>query len=239
MKNSLILLSILSLAHGLISAEDRPNIVLIISDDQAWMDYSFMGHEHIQTPRLDRLAAESATFKRGYVPTALCRPALMTLATGLYTHQNRTSGNDPADTEQNAAHVKAEGKTAKELLISHIDELPTLPRFLGEAGYLSHQSGKWWEGSYKRGGFTHGMTRGYPKPRGRHGDDGLKIGREGLDPVFDFIDEAHNQKKAILCLVCPVSASYTPHATRALVRQIQRVGGQRIRRQVLRHVRVV
>ena len=107
MKNSLILFSILTLPHGIISAEDRPNIVLIISDDQAWTDYSFMGHEHIQTPRLDRLAAESAIFRRGYVPTALCRPALMTLATGLYTHQNRTSGNDPADTEQNAAHVKA------------------------------------------------------------------------------------------------------------------------------------
>ena len=210
MKNSLILFSFLTLAHGIISAEDRPNIVLIISDDQAWTDYSFMGHEHIQTPRLDRLAAESATFRRGYVPTALCRPALMTLATGLYTHQNRTSGNDPADTEQNAAHVKAEGKTAKELLISHIDELPTLPRLLGEAGYLSHQSGKWWEGSYQRGGFTHGMTRGYPKPRGRHGDDGLKIGREGLDPVFDFIDEAQKQKKPFFVWYAPF-LPHTPH----------------------------
>ena len=74
MKNSLILFSIVALSHSFISAEDRPNIVLIISDDQAWTDYSFMGHEHIHTPRLDRLAAESATFKRGYVPTALCRP---------------------------------------------------------------------------------------------------------------------------------------------------------------------
>ena len=210
MKNSLILFCILFPAHGLVSAEDRPNIVLIISDDQAWMDYSFMGHEYIQTPRLDRLAAESATFKRGYVPTALCRPALMTLATGLYTHQNRTSGNDPADTEQNTAHVKAEGKTAKELLISHIDELPTLPRLLGEAGYLSHQSGKWWEGSYQRGGFTHGMTRGYPKPRGRHGDDGLKIGREGLDPIFDFIDGAQMQKKPFFVWYAPF-LPHTPH----------------------------
>ncbi|MFW6277760.1 MAG: hypothetical protein ACOC1J_03730, partial [Prolixibacteraceae bacterium] len=34
---------------------ERPNIVLIISDDQSWTDYSFMGHEHIQTLRIDQL----------------------------------------------------------------------------------------------------------------------------------------------------------------------------------------
>ena len=49
-------------------------------------------------------------------------------------------------------------------MISHIDKHPTLPRMLGKKGYLSHQSGKWWEGNYKRGGFTHGMTRGFPQP---------------------------------------------------------------------------
>jgi len=74
----------------------RPNIVLIISDDHAWTDYGFMGHPQIETPNLDKLAAGSAVFTRGYVPTALCRPALATLATGLYAHQHRISGNAPA-----------------------------------------------------------------------------------------------------------------------------------------------
>jgi arylsulfatase A-like enzyme len=73
-----------------------PNIVYIISDDHGWSDYGFMGHPQIETPNLDRLAARSAVFTRGYVPTALCRPALATLATGLYAHQHRISGNDPA-----------------------------------------------------------------------------------------------------------------------------------------------
>src|SRR5690554_4871951 len=67
----------------------RPNIVLIVSDDQAWTDYGFMGHEVIQTPNLDQLASRSAVFTRGYVPTALCRPSLATLINGLYTHQHR------------------------------------------------------------------------------------------------------------------------------------------------------
>lgn len=69
-----------------------PNIVLLISDDQAWTDYGFMGHPTIQTPRLDRLARESLTFTRGYVPDSLCRPSLTTIATGLYPHQHGSWG---------------------------------------------------------------------------------------------------------------------------------------------------
>lgn len=63
------------------------------------------------------------------------------------------------------------------------------PNVVLKRGYGSHQSGKWWQGHYSRGGFTHGMTHGDPKRRGRHGDEVLKIGREGLLPIFDFTDE--------------------------------------------------
>ena len=78
-------------------------------------------------------------------------------------------------------------------MIRNIDRVATIPKLLAEHGYLSHQSGKWWEGNFSRGGFTHGMTHGDPDRGGRHGDEGLKIGREGLKPVFDFIDEAGEQ----------------------------------------------
>ena len=74
--------------------------------------------------------------------------------------------------------------------VSFIDDQPTLPRLLAKRGYVSHQSGKWWQGHYSRGGFTHGMTHGDPKRGGRHGDVGLKIGREGMDEIFDFIEDA-------------------------------------------------
>src|SRR5436190_15589357 len=72
-----------------------PNIVLIISDDQAWTDFSFMGHPHVQTPHLDRLANESLTFTHGYVPSSLCCPSLASIITGLYPHQHKITGNDP------------------------------------------------------------------------------------------------------------------------------------------------
>jgi arylsulfatase A-like enzyme len=75
--------------------QTKPNIVLILSDDQAWNDYGFMGHDVIETPSLDKLASQSVLFRRGYVPTPICRPSLMTLATGYYPHQHHIVGNDP------------------------------------------------------------------------------------------------------------------------------------------------
>ena len=69
-------------------SEDPPNVVLIISDDQAWTDFGFMDHPVIETPWLDALAEESMVFPRGYVPTALCRASLATIITGLYADPN-------------------------------------------------------------------------------------------------------------------------------------------------------
>lgn len=158
-----------------------PNVVLILSDDQAWSDYSFMGHPHIQTPHIDKLAAEGMTYTRGYVPTSLCRPSLMTFATGLYPHQHKITGNDP---------MKG---TDRNLMLKHIDAATTVMDRLGEAGYVSHQSGKWWEGEPARGGFTAGMTHGDVARGGRHGDEGLKIGREGFGPIADFLDETKDK----------------------------------------------
>ena len=186
----------------------QPNIVLIISDDQAWTDYSFMAHPIVRTPHIDRLARNSATFRRGYVPTALCRPSLMTLATGLYTWQHKTSGNDPSPSlapRNSPAYAQLRAQ-----LIAHIDRHPTVPKLLGEVGYLSHQSGKWWEGGYQRGGFTHGMSRGFPHPGGRHGDDGLAIGRKGMQPIFDFIDHAVSEEKPFFLWYAPF-LPHTPH----------------------------
>ncbi len=191
-------------------SKEYPNIVLILSDDQSWTDYSFMGHEHIATPHLDKLAERSAVFRRGYVPTALCRPSLMTLATGLYTHQHMITGNDPSPLLTEGKKEGPKYNALREKLISNVDRVPTIARMLGSKGYLSHQSGKWWEGSFQRGGFTHGMTRGFPRQGGRHGDDGLKIGREGMKPVFDFIDHSIAEEKPFYVWYAPF-LPHTPH----------------------------
>ncbi|MCG8364070.1 MAG: sulfatase-like hydrolase/transferase, partial [Pseudanabaenales cyanobacterium] len=140
-------------------AAERPNILLIISDDQAWTDYSFMGHPEIRTPRLDRLASESLLFPRGYVPASLCCPSLASIVTGLFPHQHKIVCNDPpydATMSRREFYQTQTYRDGRETMSRFIESVPTLPRELGKLGYLSFQSGKWWQGSYSRAGFTHG-----------------------------------------------------------------------------------
>ena len=152
------------------AAERPPNVVMIIADDQGWTDFGFMGHPVVKTPRLDALAAESALFPHGYVPTSLCRASLATLLTGLYAHQHKICCNDPPDGVDRAD------------MHPFIKQAPALPRLLGKAGYRSFQTGKFWEGHFSNAGFTDGMTS-----KGRHGEEGLDIGRKTMQPIFDFM----------------------------------------------------
>ena len=189
------------------AVDDRPNVVLIISDDQRWSDYGFMDHPLIETPNLDQLARQSALFRHGYVPTALCRASLMTLITGRYAFEHRTCGNDPLVRKGTGANARE----LKERVIDNLDRFEPIPQVLGQLGYLSHQSGKWWEGHFSRGGFTHGMTLGLGNtPRGRHGDLGLKIGRQGMEPIEAFLDEAVAEKKRFFLWYAPF-LPHTPH----------------------------
>ena len=200
----------------------KTNIVLIISDDQSWTDFGFMGHPDIKTPHLDKLASESVVFKRGYVPTALCRPSLMTLVTGHYASTHGVTGNDPSP--KYAQRNSQLSKDRRASLISYVNKVESLPKLLGEQGYLSHQSGKWWEGNFKNGGFTHGMTRGFPQRGGRHGDDGLRIGRTGMKPIEDFVDMAVEKKKPFFIWYAPF-LPHSPHnPPRRLLEKYQKEG---------------
>jgi uncharacterized sulfatase len=172
---------------------DKPNIVLILSDDQSWNHYSMFDHEYIKTPHIDKLATSGVLFRRSYVSIALCRPSLMSLVTGHYAHTTGITGNDPNN------------KGGRKDLNSFIQKFETFPTLLKEQGYLSFQSGKWWEGSYSNGGFTHGMTQG-----GRHGDAGLGIGRKGLKPCTDFIDLALEANKPFFLWYAPIMP-HLPH----------------------------
>lgn len=191
-----------------------PNVVMIVGDDQGWRDYGFTGHEQIKTPHLDKLASEGLVFKRGYVPTSLCRPSLATMITGLYPHQHKITSNDPpipAGLTGAAANKDPGFLKMRAEMVSYIEKVPTLPRLLCEQGYISHQSGKWWEGNACRcGGFTEGMTHGDPAKGGRHGDEGLTIGRKGLQPVFDFLDKAKAEGKPFYMWYAPMMP-HSPH----------------------------
>ncbi|MCY3006340.1 MAG: sulfatase-like hydrolase/transferase [Planctomycetota bacterium] len=190
------------------SIATRPNIVLIVSDDQAWTDYGFMGHPQIKTPHLDRLAADSLTFRRGYVPSSLCCPSLATILTGRYPHEHKITSNDPPMLPGLSGKAFQESdafRLGRERMNQHMQAVATLPGLLKEHGYLTLQTGKFWQGHYSHGGFTHGMTRGE-----RHGDEGLQIGRKTLKPIEDFIDMASEHKRPWMVWYAPM-LPHDPH----------------------------
>ncbi|MCA9137770.1 MAG: sulfatase-like hydrolase/transferase [Planctomycetales bacterium] len=206
---SLLVLALIvtCLSTGKSVADERPNVVMIISDDQGFSDFGFMGNRVVQTPHLDALAARSARFTNGYVPSSVCRPSLVTLLTGLYPHQHGVHFNHPPPgfskltKTLNRDQYDAARQSANEL----IRGVETLPRQLAASGYRCLQTGKYWEGHWKNAGFTHGMTTGKPVSGATYGnklldngewvahgngDAGLAIGRQTMAPIHEFLDLA-------------------------------------------------
>ncbi|REK25435.1 MAG: sulfatase [Planctomycetota bacterium] len=180
-------------APGDAGPAERPNVVLIISDDHAWTDYGFMGSREARTPHLDQLAAEGLTFERGYVTTALCSPSLATMLSGLHPHQHGISGNDPLRGE------------SREDWLDPFCKLPLLPRLLADAGYLTLHTGKLWTRDPARVGFTDSMGA-----TGRHGGQALAIGRETMEPIFTAIDKARGERRPFFIWYAPF-LPHTPH----------------------------
>ncbi len=196
----------LSLKTG--NAAPPPNVVMIISDDQYYADFGFMGNEQVQTPHIDALAAKSARFVNGSVPTSVCSPSLATLLTGLYPHEHGIHYNHPppGNSAFNKMTSVDEYTKSRNQSFKLIRQLNTLPRTLRDAkNYRSLQTGKFWEGHYRNAGFTDGMTIFEPVPGQEfggnrklasgelaahgNGDWGLKIGRETMEPIKIFLDD--------------------------------------------------
>ena len=199
-----------SLCAGIVlhaAAAQPPNILFIISDDHAWTDYGFMGHRQVATPSLDKLASQSLVFQRGYVPSSLCCPSLASIITGLYPHQNFITCNDPpaGQAKKGTPEYKAAFEAGRKVMTQHMQDAKTLPRLLAPRGYLSLQTGKWWQGHFSSGGFTHGMTKGQ-----RHGDAGLDIGRTTMQPIYDFIAAARKEHKPWFVWCAPMMP-HNPH----------------------------
>lgn len=221
------LFCLLMLASGAAAAAAAPNVVYIIADDQTYRDFGFMGSREALTPHLDRLASQSARFVNGYVPTSLCSPSLATLLTGRYPHQSGIHYNHPppGNSGFNKMQTRAEYEAARSPAFQLIRAQPALPRTLGELGFVSFQTGKFWEGRFSNAGFTEGMTLFEPRPGQDYGgnrvlksgelaahgngDHGLQIGRETMQPIADFLD--HRDKARPLFLWYAPFLPHQPH----------------------------
>lgn len=151
------------------SRSGPPNLILLIGDDHGFRDFGFMGSPVARTPNLDALAAGGTVFDHGFATASSCRLSLQTLLTGLEPIQYRARTD--ALLEQGRAETLDE-VTAR---------FETLPRHLGRFGFASFQGGKHWEGHYRSAGYDEGLTL-------RYFQGSIAIGRETMDPVYDFID---------------------------------------------------
>jgi arylsulfatase A-like enzyme len=101
---------------------NRPNIVLILADDLGYGDLGCYGQQQIQTPHLDRLAADGIRFTQCYAGSTVCAPSRCVLMTGLHTGHARVRGNALVPLEP--------------------DDV-TVAEVLHEAGYRTGIIGKW------------------------------------------------------------------------------------------------
>ena len=94
-------------------AAERPNLVVILSDDHR---YDFMGFmekapEFLETPNLDRMAQEGAHLQNAFVSTSLCSPSRASILTGQYMHRHRVVDNQ-----------RAVGLASASLFFEHVEQ---------------------------------------------------------------------------------------------------------------------
>jgi N-sulfoglucosamine sulfohydrolase len=121
-RSALIGTAALGLARGARAQPERPNVLLITTDDMGPQLGSY-GDTRARTPNLDALAGEGARFENAYVTQASCSPSRSSIFTGLYPHQNGQIGLS------HRGYSMHEG-------------MATLPALLGQAGYRTGVIGK-------------------------------------------------------------------------------------------------
>jgi len=126
-------------ATGVAFAADRPNIVLVMADDQGWGDMGYTGHHTLKTPNFDAAAASGLRFDRFYAAAPVCSPTRASVLTG--RHPNRMS-------------VFKWGYPIRPQEI-------TLAEALKTAGYRTGHFGKWHLGSVRRQSPVHPGRNGF------------------------------------------------------------------------------
>jgi len=136
--------------------QSRPNVLLVMTDNQSASLLGAYGHPVIQTPNIDRLAAEGTLFERAYATSGVCSPSRAVLLTGLIPSANGVHNGLPG-------RYSVKGYSA-------IAEFRNLPQTLGDAGYETALVGKYHLGVHEvptlgfdfwttfRGGHTSSFT---------------------------------------------------------------------------------
>lgn len=149
----------------------KPNVIIILTDDQGYADVGFNGCKDIPTPNLDRIADNGVVFTNGYVTHAVCGPSRAGLITGRYQDRFGSSRN-PLFTPNDPS----EGLPLTE---------KTLADVLRREGYTSSIIGKWHLGAHRSQ---------YPLQRGFDEFFGFLAGGHHYFPEYWTIRDASEAK---------------------------------------------
>jgi len=126
---------------GVFAAESKPNIVFILADDLGVGELGCYGGKVVQTPNIDRLAAEGMSFRNAYSASAVCAPTRCGLMTG-----------------KHMGHATRRANASKNGLINLREDEVTVAELLHAQGYATGGFGKW--------GLGNPGTSGVPEKQG-------------------------------------------------------------------------
>lgn len=163
------------------SYAQKPNIIFILSDDLGWGDLSCYGNPYVETPSINKLAAEGLRFTDYYSPSPLCAPARAALLTGRFNH--RTGAIDVSSNRG-------------------IDRIALSERTMGDyfkhAGYATALIGKWHNGLYNETYLPHnrGFDLFYGFPNGGQDYYQYNLMRNGVYEKNDgrYMTDVFNQE---------------------------------------------
>ncbi|MEC7609992.1 MAG: sulfatase-like hydrolase/transferase, partial [Verrucomicrobiota bacterium] len=138
------LLTLTFICAALLHGSQRPNLIIILTDDQGYNDVGFNGCTDIPTPHLDKLAANGVVFTNGYVSYPVCGPSRAGLLTGRYQDRFGFTTNPSIDPNNPISGLPLEEET--------------IAQVLAKVGYKSAIVGKWHMGTHPN---FHPHNRGF------------------------------------------------------------------------------
>lgn len=173
----------------------RPNIVLLMADDQGWGEVGYYGHPNVKTPVLDQMAAEGLRFDRCYSAAPNCTPTRAAVMTG--RHANRSGAFSP------------NWSTRPEEI--------TIAEVLKPAGYRTGHYGKWHIGAVKAASPVNPAKQGFDDylshdnffeldpPLSRNGADPKIYKGESseiiVDAASEFVRQVHQEGKPFFVVI--------------------------------------